>query len=144
MERGAWACHGVVGFYIGPAIKHYRNLNSYIPSTRGIQTTNTIEFFPEKVDMPTTSTTDQLARATEDLANPETPFLQQGTVVNDAMQQLTKIFTPPNKEKTAMAAPSPRVLETAEAAARVSENNNGNQSPRVSTITTTTTALDRL
>jgi hypothetical protein len=145
MEKGAWACHGVVGYYIGPAMKHYQNYNSYIPSTRGIQTTNTIEFFPAKVDMPTTSTTDRLARATEDLANilqkehPATPFLQQGTVVNDAMQQLTKIFTPPNREETAMAAPSPRVLETAEAAPRVGENNNGNQSTRVNTIATTTT-----
>ena len=25
MERGAWACHGVAGYYIGPAMKHYRN-----------------------------------------------------------------------------------------------------------------------
>jgi hypothetical protein len=139
-------------------MKHYRNYNSsYIPETKGIRTTNTIEFFPEKVDMPTTSTTDRLARAAEDLVDilqkehPATPFLQQGTVVNDAIQQLTKIFTPPNREETAMAAPSPRVLETAVAAPRVGENNNnnnnknnnGNQAPRV-VITTTTTALDRL
>jgi hypothetical protein len=69
------------------------------------------------------------------------------------MNQLTKIFTSPNREETAMAAPSPRVLETDEAAPRVGENNNnnnnnnnnGNQSSRVNTITTTTTttALDR-
>jgi hypothetical protein len=36
MERGAWACHGVVGYYIGPAMNHYRNYNNYIPETRGI------------------------------------------------------------------------------------------------------------
>jgi hypothetical protein len=66
MERKAWACHGLVGYYIGPAMNHYRNYkNSYIPETR-IRTTDTLEFFPEKVDMPTTSTTDRLARATED------------------------------------------------------------------------------
>jgi hypothetical protein len=59
MERGSLACHGVVGYYIGPAMKHYRNYNSYIPETHGIRTTNTIEFFPEEVDMPTTSTTDR-------------------------------------------------------------------------------------
>jgi hypothetical protein len=67
MERGAWACHGIVGYYIGPALKHYQNYDSYIPETRGIRTTNTLEFFPDKVDMPTTSTADRLARATEDL-----------------------------------------------------------------------------
>ena len=46
-----------------------------------------------------------------------------------------------------MAAPSPRVLETAPAAPRVGENNNnnnGNQSPRVVVETTPLTALDRL
>jgi hypothetical protein len=95
MERGAWACHGVVGYYIGPAMNRYRNYNSYIPDTKGIRTTNTLEFFPEKVDIPTTSTTDRLARATEDLVailqqpHPAAPLLQQGAIVNDAMKQLT-------------------------------------------------------
>jgi hypothetical protein len=132
MERGRWACHGIVGYYIGPAMNHYRNYNSYIPETRGIQTTNTSEFFSEKVEMPTTSTTDRLARATEDLVailqppHPATPFLQQGKIVNDAMKQLTKIFSPPNRNETAMAAPSPRVLETDTSAPRVDENNNNN------------------
>jgi hypothetical protein len=158
MERGAWACHGIVGYYIGPAMKHYRNYNSYIPETRGIRTTNTIEFFPEKVDMPTTSTTDRLARATEDLVailqqpHPATLFLQQGTIVNDAMKQLTQIFSPPNRAITENPATTPRVLETAAASPRVDENNNSNnnsnsnQSPRVATTTTTTTttAIDQL
>jgi hypothetical protein len=133
MERGAWACHGVVGYYIGPAMNHYyRNYNSYIPETRGIRTTNTLEFFPEKVEMPTTSSTDRLARAIEDLVeilqqpHPATPSLQQGTIVNDAVQQLTKIFSPPNRIETAMAAPSPMVLETDTSAPRVDENNNNN------------------
>jgi hypothetical protein len=115
-----------------PAMKHYRNYNSYIPETRGIRTTNTIEFFPEKVDMPTTSTTDRLARATEDLVDilkqphPATPFLQQGTVVNDAIKQLTGIFSPQGRAITENPATTPRVLETAAAAPRVDENNNNN------------------
>ena len=108
--------------------------------------------------MPTTATTDRLARAAEDLAemlqapHPATPFLQQGTVVNDAMEQLKKIFTPPTRMETAMAAPIPRVLETAVAAPRVDVNNNNNNnnnnnhnySPRVAVATTTTDRLQRL
>ena len=80
----------------------------YTNEKKGIQTTNTIEFFPEKVeDTATAATTDRLARATEDLfeilqaTHPATPFPQQGTVINDAMEQLTKIFTPPNRNETA-------------------------------------------
>jgi hypothetical protein len=91
--------------------------------------------------MPTTSTADRLARATEDLVeilhrpHPATPLLQQGTVINDAMEQLSKIFSPPNRVETAMAVPTPRVLETATAAPRVGEtinNNNNNNGIRSS------------
>jgi hypothetical protein len=99
--------------------------------------------------MPTTSSTDRLARATEDLVeilqqpHPATPLLQQGTVINDAMKQLSKIFSPPTRVETAMAVPTPRVLEPAEAAPRVGEtsnnNNNHDQPPRVTIPVTTTT-----
>jgi hypothetical protein len=44
------------------------------------------------------------------------------------MKQLTKIFSPPNRNETVMAAPSPRVLETDDTSApRVDENNNNNK-----------------
>jgi hypothetical protein len=85
--------------------------------------------------------------------HPATPFLQQGTVVNDAITQLTKIFSPQNREITENPATTPRVLETVAAAPRVDENNNNNnssnsnQTPRVATTTTTTTtttAIDQL
>jgi hypothetical protein len=104
--------------------------------------------------MPTTSTADRLARATEDLVeilqqpHPATPFLQQGTIENDAMKQLTEIFSPPNRNETAMVAPSLRVFKTDTSAPRVDENNNNNNNnnrpPRVvnTTIITTTMALD--
>jgi hypothetical protein len=107
--------------------------------------------------MPTTSSANRLARATENLVDilhqphPATPFLQQGTVINDAMEQLSKIFSPPTRVETAMAVPTPRVLEPVTAAPRVGEtsnnNNNHHQPPRVTiptTTTTTTTALDQL
>jgi hypothetical protein len=91
--------------------------------------------------MPTTSTTDRLARAIENLVDilqqphPATPYLQQGTVVNDAMEQLSKIFSPPNRVETAMAVPTPRVLEPATAAPRVGETK------PVTTTTTTTVPI---
>ena len=80
----------------------------YTNEKKGIQTTNTIEFFPGKVeDTPATAATDRLAGATEDLfvilqaTHPATPFPQQGTVINDATEQLTKNFTPPKRNETA-------------------------------------------
>ena len=99
-NRGTWAEHGVKGYFIGPAKYHYRNYEVYIPTTRGVRTTDTIEFFQKHVQMPKTLSEDRLAEATENLveilqkSHPPTPFLDQGTKTNDAIQNLRKIFTP--------------------------------------------------
>ena len=80
-EQGTWADHGMKGYFIGPAKHHYRNYRVYIPKTRGERTIDTIEFFPEHVQMPKTSSEDRLASATEDLIailkkpHSPTPFL---------------------------------------------------------------------
>ena len=66
-DRRAWATHGTVGFYIGPAINHYRNYRCYIPSTHSTRISNTVEFFPACCDMPTTSISDRLIMILEDL-----------------------------------------------------------------------------
>ena len=56
--------------------------------------------------MPTASSENRLARATEDLvvillqSHPPTPFLDQGTKTNDAIQELQKIFKPRQKQTT--------------------------------------------
>jgi hypothetical protein len=102
-ERGTWADHGVVGFYIGPAMHHFRNYVCYIPTTRGERISNTIEFFPAHVEMPETSSEDRLAQVTQDLIevlkkpHPKTPFLEQGDRTSDAIQKLTTIFRPPQR-----------------------------------------------
>ena len=51
-ERGTWVDHGVKGYFIEPAKHHYQNYRVYIPATRGNKTIDTIEFFPEHVQMP--------------------------------------------------------------------------------------------
>ena len=93
-DRGTWADHGVKGYFIGPAKHHYRNYNIYIPVTRGMWTTDTIEFFPQHVQMPKISPEDRLAQATDNLVkiqqkpHPPTSFLDQGTKPNDAIKEL--------------------------------------------------------
>jgi hypothetical protein len=94
LEQGTWASHGIKGFYIGPAMHHYRNYKAYIPETRGVRKTNTIEFFPDKVNMPSASFADRLAAATENLVaalqqpHPPMPFLELGTPTNDAISEV--------------------------------------------------------
>jgi hypothetical protein len=106
-ERGTWADHGIAGFYIGPAMHHFRNYYCYIPSTRGERVSNTVKFFPAHVEeMPHTSSEDRLTQVTQDLINvlqqphPPTPFLNQGDTTSDAIQMLKKSFNHPNEIPT--------------------------------------------
>ena len=88
------------GYLIGPTKHHYGNYRVYIPATRGARTIDTIKFVPEHVQMPKTSSEDQLASAIKDLIeilkkpHPPTLFLEQGTKINDVVQKLQEIFTP--------------------------------------------------
>jgi hypothetical protein len=82
---------------------HYRNYKAYIPETTGVHKTNMIEFFPDKVDMPSTFSADRLAAATEDLVaalenpHPPMPFLDLGATTNDAIAKLKSIYLSPRE-----------------------------------------------
>ena len=45
-EHPSWADHNTQGFHIGPANHHYHNYQCYIPRTKSIRMSNTVEFFP--------------------------------------------------------------------------------------------------
>jgi hypothetical protein len=135
--RGAWASHGVQGFYCEPAMNHYRNYKCYIPETNGMRLGKTVEFFPKHVQMPQTSSEDRLSAAIENITNilqnlhPATPSLKEGTPNNDAISKLQKIFgsnTTPPQTKTTMNYNFPRVLKNNNSPRVLSRNND---SPRV-------------
>ena len=44
--RGTWAGHGVPGFYIGPALSHYRSHHVHVTSTSSPRVTDTVAWFP--------------------------------------------------------------------------------------------------
>ena len=44
--RPSWGKHGLRGFYLGPALSHYRCSRVYITSTGDIRTTDTLAHFP--------------------------------------------------------------------------------------------------
>ena len=97
-DRGTWSEHGTRGFYIRPALKHYRNYDCYMPATRAARTSNTIKFFPTTCPFPTISSTDRIAMILTDLLavlrDPpkSVPFLQQGTDLNEAILRLQTLL----------------------------------------------------
>jgi hypothetical protein len=46
-KRGSWAPHGVGGFYVGPAMDHYRSFRVLIDDTRRIRITDSLSWHPE-------------------------------------------------------------------------------------------------
>jgi len=66
-QRETWAPHGTEGWYVGPAIDHYRNFTVYIPSTRSIRIADTLAWLPSKLIMPTASSAELAMAAAFDL-----------------------------------------------------------------------------
>ena len=47
LQRASWAKHGTRGFYLSPALTHYRSHLVFIPSTLDTRITNQLDFFPD-------------------------------------------------------------------------------------------------
>ena len=59
LQRGPWDLHGVIGFYIGPAMKHYRYFKCFVPATKFKRITDTVTFMEHNIPIP------QMLRAEE-------------------------------------------------------------------------------
>jgi hypothetical protein len=97
--RNSWATHGDPGWYIGPAMEHYRCYRTYITKTRDTRITDTVEFFPTRVPMPKLSSKDAARQAAQDLIHalknphPAAPvFYPLGAPETTALKQLADIF----------------------------------------------------
>ena len=68
-RRAAWAPHAVDGWYLGPAMKHYRCGKYYIPHTRATRIASSVKLFPTHCKMPTISEEDETLIAAQELVN---------------------------------------------------------------------------
>jgi len=97
-QRGSWAPHGLEGWYLGPARDHYRCYRVYISKTGGERIANTLEFLPQHVTMPATSSADRATYTALDLIDalqhpaPAAPFATFGDAQLQALRALTAIF----------------------------------------------------
>jgi hypothetical protein len=105
-RRRTWAPHGQDGWYIGPAMEHYRCYTVYITKTKSSRIVETVEFFPHKFELPFPSSSELATQAAADvthaLLNPQPagPFCQVGDEQVIALKKLAKIFeaAKPNRE----------------------------------------------
>ena len=66
-SRASWAPHGVPGFYLGPALQHYRSYRAWATATNTMRITDTVAWFPHDTAMPGPTIHDILIRTIDDL-----------------------------------------------------------------------------
>ena len=97
-QRASWDPHSADGFYLGPALEHYRCHKVFVNKTNKQRISDTVAFFPTKIRMPETSALEKATQAAEDLISvlqnpePKTPFLTFGKEQHTALQQLAELF----------------------------------------------------
>jgi hypothetical protein len=85
-QRRSWDPHGVEGWYLGPATDHYRCYRVYVNKTRAKRITDTVELFPQEIDMPFPTPTEIAIEAAKALIHtlndpiPSMPFAHQQTI----------------------------------------------------------------
>jgi hypothetical protein len=65
--RGTWAPYAVPGWYLGPAMNHYRCYRVWSRSTRAERITDTLKLVPTTIRMPIPSHNELVTRAAQDL-----------------------------------------------------------------------------
>jgi hypothetical protein len=97
-KRRTWAPHGQDGWYIGPALEHYRCHTVYITKTRSSRVVETVEFFSHRFKLPFPSSSELATQAAADLTHailnpqPAGPFCQVGDEQAIALRKLAHIL----------------------------------------------------
>ena len=96
--RKTWAPHSLDGFYLEPAMQHYRCYRCYIPATRSEWIARTVHFLPHDTPMPKLSSADRITEAARELSialqNPHPASLIAPIPLQqiDALRKLSEIF----------------------------------------------------
>lgn len=114
--RTSWAPHGKDGFYLGPALTHYRSWRVYVSETGGTRVSDTLAWFPDPYKMPGHSSLEQLNAAITDLTqavinltDSDQQLLQSisplfSSTLSSSVQQLKSLFQASTYEKESVGA----------------------------------------
>ena len=97
-KQASWAAHGVDGWYLVPAVEHYRCYRVYVNHTRAERNADTVEFFPQHTKVPSiaannadTTTAQEIVAALSD-PKPNTEWEKVFHRQLDALRSLALIF----------------------------------------------------
>ena len=129
-QRKSWDVHGKEGFYLGPALEHYRCWHVYVTATRAERIADTLAWFPDRVKMPGTSSVDLLHSAVTDVstalskisaegllrAGQRTAYDARADTAVSALADLASLLSPPEPHTESIITP-PSVPTPSEAVA---------------------------
>ena len=112
-DRGAFAPHGLNGFYLGPAAAHYRCWRCWVISTRAVRITDTLGWLPTPYKMPGASPIEQMHASIADLceimkviaqsnhiqSSQRGPMVEQVETAVAALREMAAMFSPPGLDR---------------------------------------------
>ena len=116
-NRETWTPHAVDGYYLGPAMHHYRCFRVWICATQAERVSDTLTWFPSQVIMPTASSAETAIAAAKDLIkalnnpSPASALSPLSDSHHYSLTQLADIFSqaadPTTKSQTPLPAATP-------------------------------------
>ncbi len=98
-QRRSWDPHGLLAFYVGPAMQHYRCMRCYVPATKAERVTDTVTYLPHNIPLPHATPDIYIQKTLDDILNilkdhtRPSPVLHPETPIK-AIIQLEKILKP--------------------------------------------------
>ncbi|GAX19836.1 hypothetical protein FisN_11Lu298 [Fistulifera solaris] len=98
-NRTTWSPHALEAWYIGPALESYRCYKVWIIDTRDTRICDTLEWFPQHVKMPASSSTDLIYSALQDILfalqnpSPASPLAPRMDSQTQALQDIVTLLT---------------------------------------------------
>jgi hypothetical protein len=97
-KRKTWAPHGLYGGYVGPALDTYRCYKIWIWETHALRIINTLTWFPSKVKLPDSSSTDIILSYLQDILHaldnpsPKSPLAPCSDTQTQALHNLIALL----------------------------------------------------
>jgi hypothetical protein len=97
-QRKTWDPHGTEGWYLGPAMEHYRCHRVFTNKTKAERITDTVKFFPQHTTVPRMSTDEIAIQAAEDLIGAinqpitKTPICPIGDKQMKAIRKISDLY----------------------------------------------------
>ena len=97
-KRDSWGMRSSEGFYVGPALSHYRCITGFKSDTKREVVTDTVSFLPHKIPVPSMGLNDYLHQALDDilelLKNPPSnlPSIAAGCTTKQAVRDIAEIL----------------------------------------------------